>query len=714
MLADAPPGEERDALLAALEAEPPPPAPEIAWLFRRFCESTARKQPLVIVFDDVHWAVPTFLELVEHLAEKGEGPIHVVCLAREELAESSPDFLERSSVTDRIELDALSLDETHALVDGLGGEILESDQRTRVVEAAEGNPLFLEQLLALALEGGLSEQRVPETIHALLAARLDRLGPGERAVLERGAVVGKEFTADDVVGLLEPEAVATADSHLATLVGRGFVRPRGEGILCFRHALVQDAVYRAAPKRLRAELHERYADRLDATARELIELDEFVGYHLEQAYRLRSELGESDRRREALGEDAGRRLAAAGMRAFRRGDMHATAGLLGRASALARADGPLHREVLCDLGIARYAARDSERAVELLTESISESREAGDRRIELRARIELEYIRLRRESNTRANDLIDATTEGIEVFESLEDHRALGRSWLISGWVQGGRRCKHEMWADAAERAVHHYRTAAWPTSTPRGELAAAVAWGPTPVDEAIAICERLLDDADRQGAAYVGALLGGLFAQRGEFGRARALVDSARTTLNDLGLKTLAVTYCAHVLGEIELLAGDPATAERVLRELCDELEHAKDFSQLASRASELAEALVLQGRLEEADEWTRLAERHAAPDDVHAQIRSRPVRARIHALRGALDVAEDLAREGATLSDTTDDLNRRAKAHRDLGEVLRLAGRTADSASAFQRALALFELKGNRPAAAQVRALQSDLALV
>ncbi len=323
--------DERDVVLAALDAETPPPAPEIAWLFRRFCEATAAEQPLVLVFDDVHWAEPTFLELVEHLADKGAGPIAVVCLAREELLEDRPAFLEGHANADRVVLDALSDVDTDALLDGLGGTILESDQRARIVEAAEGNPLFLEQLLALALEGGLAERPLPETIQALLAARLDRLGPGERAVLERGAVVGKEFAANDVVALLEPEAAPTADAHLQALVGRGFVRPRGDGAFGFRHVLVQEAVYRSAPKRLRAELHERHADRLDTEWRELPDLDEFTGYHLEQAYRLRTELGESDRRTENLAEDAGRRLGTAGFRGLKRGDMAATVGLLGRA-----------------------------------------------------------------------------------------------------------------------------------------------------------------------------------------------------------------------------------------------------------------------------------------------------------------------------------------------------------------------------------------------
>ena len=215
---------------------------------------------------------------------------------------------------DRIVLDALSAEEADVLLEGLGGTTLESDQRARIAETAEGNPLFLEQLLALALEGGLAERALPETIQALLAARLDRLGPGERAVLERGAIVGKEFTAGDVVALIDPDAAPTADAHLRTLAERGFVRPRGNGLFGFRHVLVQEAIYRSAPKRLRAELHERYADRLDTESPDLPDLDEFVGYHLERAFHLRTELGEVG---SACGGACRRRRAAARCRRVR-------------------------------------------------------------------------------------------------------------------------------------------------------------------------------------------------------------------------------------------------------------------------------------------------------------------------------------------------------------------------------------------------------------
>ncbi|MGH3065579.1 MAG: BTAD domain-containing putative transcriptional regulator, partial [Gaiellaceae bacterium] len=705
---------ERDAVLAALDAETPPPAPEIAWLFRQFCEASVRERPLVLVFDDIHWAEPTFLELVEHLADKGTGPIAVVCLAREELDEDRPAFLEGRTNADRIMLDALSVEETDALLEGLGGTVLESDQRARITEAAEGNPLFLEQLLALALEGGLAERPLPETIQALLAARLDRLGPGERAVLERGAVVGKEFTADDVVALLDPNAAPTADAHLQTLAGRGFVRPRGDGAFGFRHVLVQESVYRSAPKRLRAELHERYADRLDTVLHAVTDLDEFVGYHLERAYRLRTELGESDRRTERLAEDGGRRLGEAGVRALKRGDMHATTSLLGRATSLLPAHAPIRCELLCELGIGMRTTGNPVAAEEVLKEAVEVSRQATDRRHELRATIEREYVRLLHVPDTTADPLLDATTEGIPIFDAVGDDRSLGRAWLLGGWVQGGILGHHKAWGDALERAMVHYRRSRWPISTCAGELAAALHYGPTPVPDAIARCEQVLRDEslDRAGEANVLTFLGGLVAQRWDFDNARDRVASAQRTYDDLGQSTVAGAYCATVLGEIELLAGDPTSAERVLRELCDELKRIHDWSHLASRAGDLAEALYAQDSLDEADEWTRTAETHSALDDRDAQLLWMPVRAKILARRGEFEAAEQLARGAVVLSELSDALNRRAKAQCDLATVLRLSGH--DAVSVLKQALDLYEQKGNLVGAAHVRALQEDLALV
>jgi hypothetical protein len=713
---DASAAKERDAVLAALEAETPPPAPEIALLFRQLCETLARERPLVLVFDDVHWAEPTFLELLELVAERGEGPILVVCLAREELPEEHPDYLEGRGNVDRIVLDPLSRNETDALLDGLGGAILESDQRARIVDAAEGNPFFLEQLLAHAVEGGLAERELPATVQALLAARLDRLGPGERAVLERGAVVGKDFSADDVVALVDPEAAPTVDVHLDTLSTRGFVRSRGENAYSFRHVLVREAVYRAAPKRLRAELHERFADRLDETASDIPDLDEFVGYHLEQAYRLRVELGESDRHAEQLAEDAGRRLGEGGVRALKRGDMPATINLLRRATSLLPAAEPLRRELLCELGIALRTSGDSDAAEQVLAAAVDASGDSEDRRAEFRARIELEYVRFLNEPTTTADPLLGVIRTGIPIFETVGDERSLGRASLLAGFVLGSHHGQHKTGGEAAERALDHYRRSHWPVSTCVGQIATALYFGPVPVPTAVARCKELLAglDSDRVGTANVCVFLGGLVAQRGDFDEGRMLVSSASSVYESLGQRTSMAIFCAAMLGEIALLEGDAVAAELILGDLCDELMRTGGLGHLASIAGVLAEALYLQGRLEEGEDWTIVGAQHTATDDLDAQLVWMPVQARIRARRGAFAEAEALIEGAVRLSASSDALNRIAGVYCGLGEIARLAGRSDVSASAFSRAIGLFEEKGNIIGAARVRVLQDDAALV
>ena len=589
-------------------------------------------------------------------------------------------------------------------MDGLGGAILESDQRDRVVEAAEGNPFFLEQLLALALEGGLAERPLPETIQALLAARLDRLGPGERAVLERGAVVGKEFAADDVVALLDPEAVPTAQHHLQTLSDRGFVRPRGDDEFGFRHILVQEAVYRAAPKRLRAELHERFADRLDETSPDLPELDEFVGYHLERAHRLRTELGESDRRVGRLAEDGGRRLGNSGVRAFKRGDIPAAVSLLGRATDLIPADqeqssGPRVRVRTRARGITGFGGVRSQ----------SSPIWCGPHAA-IRARWRAPA------SNWRTSRFIEVarpmrcwtqSTGESRSSSTSADHRSLGRAWLLAGWIRGGHRGDHRAWADAALQAVEQYRAAGWPTATCLGQIGAALYWGPSPVDQAVGRIRGYLDgrDPDRAGTAYVRSFLGGLVAQTGRFDEGRALVASARAVLDDLGLRAAALTSCVGLLSDIELLAGDNRSAEVLLRDLCGELDRAQSHDELASRAGDLAEALLGQGLDVESEEWTIVAERIAAEDDVHAQMTWRSVRAKVLAHRGEVGQAVPLAEAAAMLAGSTDGLNARAKVESDLGDVLQVAGRASEAARAFTRAAALYERKGNIVGATRVR---------
>ena len=708
-LAEAGESAEREAVLAALDAETPPPAPEIAWLFRHFCEASARERPLVLVFDDVHWAEPTFLELVEHVADKGTGPITVVCLAREELLEDRPAFLEGRANADRVVLDTLSTDETDALLAGLGGTILESDQRARVVEAAEGNPLFLEQLLALALEGGLTERALPETIQALLAARLDRLGPGERAVLERGAVVGREFTPGDVVALLDPDAAPTAHTHLQTLAGRGFVRPHGDGAIGFRHVLVQEAVYRAAPKRLRAELHERYADRLDSESPDLSDLDEFVGYHLEQAHRLRTELGEDDRRTATLSEHAGRRLAKAGLRALRRGDMPATISLLGRAVALLPVGDERRHELMCELGISYMSAGDMD-ACNAQFNAAAEGAAAFDqRRVELRAKVEAAYGLLLTEPEGAAAKLLAIAEQAVPAFEALDDQRSLARTWLLMGYVLGGIRGNHAAWQDAEERALGYYRRTAFPTATCLQQIAGAIYWGPTPVSLGISRCAELGADETIGvfGRASILPFLGGLHAQLGEFGRARELIDEAEYELTELGALAAVAVFCGAVRSDVELLAGDLEAAETTLLDQCKYFERTRHRLGLAARTAKLAETLYRQERLDDAEHWAAVSRANAASDDTSEQLLLLPVEAKLRARRGSLSDARELAEQAVRMADDTDGLNVIASTRLALAVVRRLEGLDDEAEAANRDAIALFLRKGNDAGASYARGL-------
>jgi len=284
---------------------------EIAWAVRKLFEAAASERPLVVVFDDAHWGEETFLDLVEHVADLSrDAPILLLCLARPELLDRRPGWGGGKLNATSVLLEPLSAEETNELIERLLGEAsLEEELRMRIGEAAEGNPLFVEEMVALVRESGDGEMAVPPTIQALLAARLDLLDPKERGVLECGSVEGRVFHRGAVQALAPEDPQLTA--HLTALVRKELVRPDkpqlpGEDAYRFRHLLIRDAAYDALPKATRAELHERFAAWLEERASDLVELDEILGHHLEQAYRYRAELGPLDEEGRELGRRAAR------------------------------------------------------------------------------------------------------------------------------------------------------------------------------------------------------------------------------------------------------------------------------------------------------------------------------------------------------------------------------------------------------------------------
>jgi ATP/maltotriose-dependent transcriptional regulator MalT len=322
-----------------------------------------------------------------------------------------------------------------------------------------------------------------------------------------------------------------------------------------------------------------------------------------------------------------------------------------------------------------------------------------------RAKIELAFLRAMFEPDA-AGELFETVSESIPVFDAQGDDRALGRAWLMVGQITGGFQCQYAAWEDASARAARHYRRAGWSPSTVLGNLGVALYHGPTPVADGIEQCESLLreHDGDRASEANIRLWLGGLEAMRGEFGEARASVGRARSIYEELGLRTAVTDLCSQVLGAIEMLAGNPEQAEQALRQSCDMLLDLRS-SRLASVAGELADAIFVQGRSEEAELWTKIAREATGPEDLDAQLSWQPVEAKIRADRGELDEAERLARSTVQLVAQTDSLTRHANALLVLAQIVRARGRSDDASECAREALRLYEQKGNIVAAERAR---------
>jgi class 3 adenylate cyclase len=689
---------QRVAELIGIVQSPAAPG-ETFWAVRRLLEAIAREGPVVVAFDDIHWAEPTLLDLVEYLGEWAEGPILVICLARGDLLDTRPGWGGPTSTGFLVELEPLSTAALGTLVQQLTDEPVDPQVQVAIVEHAGGNALFAEQLLALSQEmPDLMLEKPPATVEALLASRLDRLDPRELAVLRRASVIGRGFSRAELDDLA-PNGDTTR--HLSNLTERGLLHSV-EDLFRFHHILVRDVAYRGIPKAERSELHEfaaRGLDRRDGT-------DELVGYHFEQAFRYLTELSSSDEHAQELAQEGGERLGRAGIRAWKRADAPAAVNLLSRAVDLL----PEATEFMCELGGALRAHNDLDRAERVLLSAT----EAPQQATHLRARIELSLVRSLREPDL-AGELLEVATAAIPALEAAEDDRALGRAWLCIGYVKGGFYCQYTAMEESAARAATHYRRAGWSPSTALENLGNALFYGPKPVESAIAQCEQLLleHDGDRASRANIVVWQGGLEAMRGSFEEARALVAQAKTIYHEFGLATGAVDTCGRVLGAVELLAGRPEKAEEALRESCELLQRLQQTPLLATRAGELAAAIYEQKRYEEAEQWTQLAQDSAGADDLDAAVSWQPVHAKILARRGALVEAEQLARETVELIRRTDSVNRHAESLLALSEVVHIAGRQEEALAVVQKALRLYEAKGNLVSAKRVRALLPDAAL-
>ncbi|MBA3717270.1 MAG: AAA family ATPase [Actinobacteria bacterium] len=676
------------------ESEAASSADEIAWAFRKLLEEQAENRPLVVVFDDVHWGEQTFLDLVEHISDLSrDASLLLLCMARPELLDRRPGWGGGKMNATTVLLEPLDAAETDSLLAALGG--VDDRLRDRIREASEGNPLFVEEMLALVRDSGGAEVEVPPTIQALLAARLDQLDPAERNVLERGSVEGRVFHQGAVQALSNGEPQVS--QNLLALVRKELVRPDksqlpGDDAFRFRHLLIRDAAYDALPKATRAELHERFAAWLAESGSDLVELDEILGHHLEQAVLYKRELGQEDA---ALAARAGELLGDAGLRAAWRTDYVAAIALLERALGLVR---PLRLDVKLELALAGAHSNrfDQNRAAEIAEAAAERAQRAGDVVGEAAARVVAEHNRCLVAVDPRFDDLDALAQAALPLLEGANEHAGLVHVWVAIADL-ANLRARGDERTHAIEQALRQARLAGSRPNHLFG-LDGALVSGPRPADEALATLDAVTSDTPTPGTELNRARL---LAMLGRFEEAWPLANSASERIREF----TGDNRGELVLADIAAYEGDYETAAHYLRRRCAVFEERELWPYLATYAPALGRCLCQLGRFDEVEPLAQRGRELGNEQDVDAQRLWRQVQARVLAHRGRYEEAERLAREAVAILDQTDALSIQGDTRWDLAEVLAASGRREEAADAYEQAIERYARKKNLAMVAQAR---------
>ncbi len=694
------------------------PLAELFWGMRELLERVADSGPVVIVIDDVHWAAPTLLELLEHLVERvDERTILIVCTARPLMLDPHPDWSDGPNAM-RLLLGRLPDGASTQLIANMtGGLQMPAAVEAKVVAAAEGNPLFVEQLVSMLIDEGalvraggtwsatrdLDRLQIPPSIHALLAARLDLLEAGERVVVEPASVIGLEFPSDAVREIVPAPARDETPERLTSLASKHLVRaeatPDEENDYRFDHLLIRDAAYAAVLKKGRADLHERVANWFEASTGRS-EQDEVIGYHLEQACVYRRELGVDDEKTRALASQASELLAAAGRKAFTRGDLPAAVSYLRRAHDLLP-DGDAARVVIVpDLAEALMESGRFDEARKLAA-SVDVALDDDERRCAA-ARTDLVRLLIDLNDGDEAGWLQRARSEVdrlIPVFESAGNDAGLATAWRVVANADV-MALQFDAVFEAADQIVRHAEAAQDARQQRRGAVVFAISTvqGSTPVDEGIDRCEELITslDGDRRTQALVRLGLAQLRAMRGEFTEARDLCEEARLMLDELGWKVLAASTSTDA-APVEILAGDLDRAEAALRADDAALEVLGETYLRSTVGGLLAHVLVERGQLDEAERVVGRVRALAGTDDVDAQVLWRASLGRCLAGRGRGAEGLALLDEALALLEGTAAPMMRAQTLAARSLVATSCGRHDQADADRREAIGLYEAKGN-----------------
>jgi class 3 adenylate cyclase/tetratricopeptide (TPR) repeat protein len=668
---------------------------ELFWEVRRLLESLASERPVILHVDDMQWAEPMLVEMLDHVVELSrDAPILVLCTARPELLEDQAGWRVGKLDSTTIRLEPLRDADCEQLLEELGDD-LSPEQRARVVRRSEGNPLFLREMVVLARERATVE--VPPTIQALLVARLEGLAEHERELLECAAIEGQVFHRSAASALARGGETIDADPLLSGLVSKDLIRPHpsnlpGDRAFSFRHLLIRDAAYDRVPKTRRADLHERYAAWLENAAVDFIEVDEIAGWHIEQAVRFRMELGRAVD--PVLARHGAEHLYSAGQRAGDRSDVAAARNLLERALALAPSGDALHVRISAALAERLIEVGDLARADELLSCAERDGDESGAAYL---SRLEWLVSSRPGEAKRRIESSLPRMLE--ELVRSSDD-RGLAKAHMLAFWMwwtASQATLAGEELRLAADHARRHGDVGLW--SRALGWRVATLIYGPQNTETISAE----LDAIDRaEPGPYLRACvdLGRAEVERleGRFAEARRLTDRALAGFGALGMHTMIATS-EQSSASIELSAGDPAAAIASLLRSDSILEKRGERLLRSTTQAMLARVYQLLVDTEAAATAVELAEQLSAPEDVFNFAITHGVRAQLALADSDREAAERWARSAVQAAMKTDFVGLQAEAKLGLARVTSALGQSEEAKRHADAAVELFRAKGDLP---------------
>ena len=700
-------------------------AQESFWAVRTLFGALAQRRPLIVWFDDVHWAEPTLLDLIEHVADwTREAPVLVLCLARPELLEERRTWGGGKLNSTSMLLQPLTEARCHRLIRSLmGSDDLDSTLVREITTSAAGNPLFVEQMLAALVDDGrlrrdgsrwtatgeLSDVTVPPTISALLAARLDRLDAPERQVLERAAVVGEKFYLDAVVDLSDPEERPWVAEHCLALVRKELVHPDrsdlpGVDSYRFLHVLLRDCAYQSTSKRQRSDLHQRFAQWLQAR---MVggpgEHDELVGYHLEQAYRYRVELGARDPETAEIGRQAAACFLEAADRT-RQGDETGAAALLKRAIKLLPDTDPLRLRGEIDLGRALHSFGRSTDGDRILRQVTERARRCGQEGLRLHARLTHLQVQFSTDPEGLVGTTLTEATGALKTFTAEGDEagaalacRSQAFAYTVAGQFTAAER--------AMELAVGYAEESGVPRAaqTLRRELASLLSWTPRRVGDSLERAGAALELAgdDRGLRRALLSQIAVLTAMSGDIEAARTHLKTAEEIVWDLPGARADPLHGGFVVARVALLADDLEAAEAELKRSYRTLTQMGERAYAATRAAAVADVLVRLGRLDEAGKYVTRCRDAAAGDQLPAQAGWCAVHAKLLAIRGRESEAIRFAETACDLADRTDDTDLHGHTLVSFADVAYRLGRTEQASAKLAAATERLLAKGNVAAA-------------